>query len=193
LVRDARIPACLLAGGAGAGGPLAVVIVHPSFGVTNFRDFVAAARKSKEPISYISPSTGSNGFLAAEYLARQEGYKITHIPYKRAGPALTDLLAGHVKLGTITFSSAAEQIRAGKLTKFVEDETKRWAPLARSFSVLIEKYGGLAAAHARDLTLARVRPRNPPSGTTWWVTARNNQIANDLRRGRGPHLTHPTC
>jgi tripartite-type tricarboxylate transporter receptor subunit TctC len=97
------------------GGPPAVVIVHPSFGVTTFREFVAVARNSKEPISYISPGTGSNGFLVAEYLAREQGYRITHIPYKGAGPALTDLIAGHVKLGTITFSSAAEQIRAGNV------------------------------------------------------------------------------
>jgi tripartite-type tricarboxylate transporter receptor subunit TctC len=73
------------------------------------------ARARNEPISYISPGTGSHGFLVGEYLAREEGYKVSHIPYKGAGPALTDLIAGHVKLGTITFSTAAEQIRAGKV------------------------------------------------------------------------------
>jgi tripartite-type tricarboxylate transporter receptor subunit TctC len=95
------------------GGPPVVLIVHPSFGVKTYKDFIAAARTSKEPISFISPGTGSHGFLVGEYLARQEHYKISHIPYKGAGPALTDLVAGHVKLGTMTFSSAAEQIRAG--------------------------------------------------------------------------------
>ena len=60
-----------------------------------------------------------------EYLARQEGYKVSHIPYKGAGPALTDLLAGHVKLGTMTFSSAAEQIRAGKVLALAVSTEKR--------------------------------------------------------------------
>src|SRR6185437_6351699 len=69
----------------------------------------------KETLSSISPGTGSHGYLVGEYLAQQEGYKVSHIPYKGAGPALTDLVAGHVKLGTMTFSSAAEQIRAGKV------------------------------------------------------------------------------
>jgi len=97
------------------GGPPVVMVVHPSLGVTTYKDFLALARARKEPLTYISPGTGTNGFLVGEYLAREEGYKVSHIPYKGAGPALTDLVAGHVKLGTITFSSAAEQIRAGKV------------------------------------------------------------------------------
>ena len=76
-------------------------------------------------MSYISPGTGSHGFLVGEYLARQEGFKLSHIPYKGAGPALTDLIAGHVKLGTMTFSSAAEQIRAGKVLALAVSTEKR--------------------------------------------------------------------
>src|SRR3954469_5748894 len=107
------------------GGPPAVVLVHPSLGVTTYKDLVALARSSKEPMSYISPGTGSNGFLVAEYLAQQDHYKISHIPYKGAGPAMTDLIAGHVKLGTITFSSATEQIRAGKVLALAVSTEKR--------------------------------------------------------------------
>jgi tripartite-type tricarboxylate transporter receptor subunit TctC len=97
------------------GGPPAVQIVHPSLGAKTYQEFLKIARTSKEPLSYISPGTGSNGFLVGEYLARRESYKVSHIPYKGAGPALADLLAGHVKLGTITFSTATEQIRANRV------------------------------------------------------------------------------
>jgi tripartite-type tricarboxylate transporter receptor subunit TctC len=107
------------------GGPPAVMVVHPSLGVSTYKDFVALARAGKESMSYISPGTGTNGFLVGEYLAREEGYKVSHVPYKGAGPALTDLLAGHVKLGTVTFSTAAEQIRAGKLTALAVSTEKR--------------------------------------------------------------------
>ncbi|HEY7662523.1 MAG TPA: tripartite tricarboxylate transporter substrate binding protein [Xanthobacteraceae bacterium] len=107
------------------GGPPVVMIVHPSLGVKTYRDFVALARSAKEPLSFISPGTGSHGFLVGEYLARQEGYKVSHIPYKGANPALTDLVAGHVKLGTMTFSSAAEQIRAGKVLPLAVSTEKR--------------------------------------------------------------------
>jgi tripartite-type tricarboxylate transporter receptor subunit TctC len=97
------------------GGPPAVLIVHPSLGVATYRDFLTLARRSAEPMSYISPGTGSHGFLVAEYIAQREGYKVSHIPYKGAGPALADLVAGHVKLGTMTFSTAAPQIRGAKV------------------------------------------------------------------------------
>ncbi len=107
------------------GGPPVVMVVHPSLGVTTYKDFVAVARRGRDPMSYISPGTGSHGFLVGEYLARQENYKVSHIPYKGAGPALTDLVAGHVKLGTMTFSSAAEQIRAGKVLALAVSTDKR--------------------------------------------------------------------
>jgi tripartite-type tricarboxylate transporter receptor subunit TctC len=107
------------------GGPPSVMIVHPSLGVKTYKEFVAYARASKDPVSYISPGTGSNGFLVAEYIAQQEHYKLSHIPYKGAGPAMADLIAGHVKFGTITFSTAAEQIRAGKVLALAVTTEKR--------------------------------------------------------------------
>ena len=110
------------------GGPPVVLIVHPSLGVKTYKEFLEVARASKEPMSYISPGTGSHGFVVGEYLARQEGFKLSHIPYKGAGPALTDLVAGHVKLGFMTFSSAAEQVRAGKVLALaiVDREENSW-------------------------------------------------------------------
>jgi tripartite-type tricarboxylate transporter receptor subunit TctC len=107
------------------GGPPVVMVVHPSLGVTTYKDFLKVARARTEPLTFISPGTGSHGFLVGEYLAREEGYKVSHIPYKGAGPALTDLIAGHVKLGTMTFSSAAEQIRAGKVLPLAVSTEKR--------------------------------------------------------------------
>jgi tripartite-type tricarboxylate transporter receptor subunit TctC len=107
------------------GGPPVVMVVHPSLGVTTYQDFLGVARAMKEPLSFISPGTGSHGFLVGEYLARQEGYKVSHIPYKGAGAAITDLVAGHVKLGTLTFSTAAEQIRAGRVLALAVSAEKR--------------------------------------------------------------------
>jgi tripartite-type tricarboxylate transporter receptor subunit TctC len=109
------------------GGPPVVMVVHPSLPATTYQEFVALARASKEALSYISPGTGSNGFLAGEELGRREGYKLSHIPYKGAGPALADLVAGHVKLGTVTFSTAAELIRSGKVRALAVSTEKRIA------------------------------------------------------------------
>jgi tripartite-type tricarboxylate transporter receptor subunit TctC len=109
------------------GGPPVVMVVHPSLPAASYKELVALARASKEPMSYISPGTGSNGFLVGEELARREGYKLSHVPYKGAGPALTDLVAGHVKLGTVTFSTAAELIRSGKVRALAVSTEQRIA------------------------------------------------------------------
>jgi tripartite-type tricarboxylate transporter receptor subunit TctC len=50
---------------------------------------------------------------------------VSHIPYKGAGPAVTDLVAGHIKLGTLTFSTAAEQIRAGRMLPLAVSTERR--------------------------------------------------------------------
>ena len=93
------------------GGPPNVIVVHPSLSVKSFNELLAAARA--QTISYISPGPGTIGHLVAELLARQEGLKLTHVSYKGAGQAMTDLVAGHVKLGSVTWTAAVAQIRAG--------------------------------------------------------------------------------
>jgi tripartite-type tricarboxylate transporter receptor subunit TctC len=107
------------------GGPPVVLIVHPSLGVGSYKDFLAYAKRSPQPLDYISPGTGTHGFLFAENLARLEGIKLTHIPYKGAAPALMDLLGGHVLLGSITLSSAAQQIRAGAVRALAVSSDQR--------------------------------------------------------------------
>ena len=111
------------------GGPPSVMVAHPKLGVKTFREFVDLARKAKQPITYISPGTGSHGFLVAEYVAQQEKYKLTHIPYKGAGPAVADLIAGHVLMGNTTFSSMAEQIRAKRVIPLAITTEKRIAEM----------------------------------------------------------------
>jgi tripartite-type tricarboxylate transporter receptor subunit TctC len=93
------------------GGPPNVIVVHPSLGVKSFNELLAAAKA--QTISYISPGPGTIGHLVAELLARKEGLKLTHVSYKGAGQAMTDLVAGHVKLGSVTWTAAVAQIRAG--------------------------------------------------------------------------------
>ncbi len=95
------------------GGPPNVIVVHPSLGVKTFKELLAAAKASGDGINYISPGPGTVGHLVPELLARRENLKFTHVTYKGAGQAMTDLVAGHVKMGSVTWSSALGQIRAG--------------------------------------------------------------------------------
>ena len=95
------------------GGPPNVIVVHPSLGVKTFKQLLAAAKTGSGAVNYISPGPGTIGHLVPELLARKENLKFAHVTYKGAGQAMTDLVAGHVKMGSVTWSSALGQIRAG--------------------------------------------------------------------------------
>ena len=97
------------------GGPPLVLLVHPSLGVKTFAEFLTLIRSRPEGLGYVSPGTGTHGHLFAEYLAQKEHIKLEHVPYKGSAPALIDLIAGHVKVGTMAWVSAAEEIRTGAL------------------------------------------------------------------------------
>jgi len=107
------------------GGPPVVWIVNPTLPVGSYRELIDYIRRSPTPVDYISPGTGTHGFLFAENLARRENIRLTHIPYKGAGPALMDLVGGHVLVGSITFSSAAQQIRAGTVRALAVSSERR--------------------------------------------------------------------
>ena len=107
------------------GGPPIVMIAHPSLEVKSLKDLLELAKKSKEPLGYVSPGAGTLGNLVAEYWASKEKVGLEHIPYKGASQALNDLLGGHVKLGSMTFTTAAPQIRAGKVIPLAVSSANR--------------------------------------------------------------------
>jgi tripartite-type tricarboxylate transporter receptor subunit TctC len=95
------------------GGPPLVWVVHPSLGVHTFDELVALARRTPEPLNYGSPGPGTQGHLVAAYLAQKLGLKMQHVPYKGAGPAMFDVVAGHIKMTSTTWTTALSHIRAG--------------------------------------------------------------------------------
>ena len=96
------------------GGPPSVFAVHPSVPARDLKEFVAIAKASPGKYAYGSPGNGSHGHLVGEVFKQLAGIDMTHIPYKGGGPAVGDLIAGHVPAISTTLSSAATQIRAGK-------------------------------------------------------------------------------
>jgi tripartite-type tricarboxylate transporter receptor subunit TctC len=109
------------------GGPPIVVIAHPSLGVKSLKELLELVKKTKEPFGYVSPGAGTLGNLVAEYWAGKEKVKLDHIPYKGAAQAITDLIGGHVKLGSMTFTTAAPQIRAGTVIPLAVSSANRLA------------------------------------------------------------------
>jgi tripartite-type tricarboxylate transporter receptor subunit TctC len=92
-----------------------VIAVHPSVPATTFQELVAYARAHPGAISYGSFGTGSSGHISVDYMKRLLGIDIVHIPYKGAGPAVTDLLAGQIQMMMVTPLLVEPHARMGKL------------------------------------------------------------------------------
>lgn len=92
-----------------------VLVVHPSVGATALQELVGLARAKPGQLNYASASTGGPLHLAGELFNMLAGVKTTHIPYKGGGPAMTDLLGGHVQMMFAATAEAIPNIRSGRL------------------------------------------------------------------------------
>jgi tripartite-type tricarboxylate transporter receptor subunit TctC len=108
------------------GGPPNVFVAHPALNVRSLADLVALGRRG-ETIDYVSPGVGTLGHLLAESFAQKSGIKLQQIMTRGASQGLMDLVAGTVKLGTMTWTSALGQIRAGAVVPIAVTSSARLA------------------------------------------------------------------
>ena len=113
------------------------IVVHPSLPVKNARQLIALAKTKPGQLNYGSAGRGSIGHLSAELLGSVAQIKMTHVPYKGAGPALTDTMAGHVELLISSMPAVIGQSRAGKLRMIAQGGEKR-SPAAADVPTMIE-------------------------------------------------------
>ena len=107
-----------------------VIAVHPSFPAKNYKDFVAVLKKSPGKYSYSSSGTGGIGHLQTELFKNLTGTFITHIPYRGAGPALNDTVAGQVQIIFDNLPSALPFIQQKRLIPIVVAAPQRLTVLA---------------------------------------------------------------
>lgn len=97
-----------------ADSPL-IFVAHPSLGVHSIKDLVAQAKSRPGRINYASSGPGTGGHLSVEMLKWMTGIDLTHIPYKGAGPALTDLIGGQVQIMCTSPLPALPHVKTGRL------------------------------------------------------------------------------
>src|SRR4051812_43276820 len=92
-----------------------VFVANPSLGVGSIKELIAAARAKPGRINYASSGPGTGGHMSIELLKSMTGIDLVHVPYKGAGPALVDVIAGQVQLMCTSPLPAMPHVKSGRL------------------------------------------------------------------------------
>jgi tripartite-type tricarboxylate transporter receptor subunit TctC len=91
------------------------LVVNPSFPAKNLAELIAYAKANPGKVNFGSAGAGTASHITGEYFARAAGITLVHVPYKGTGPALTDLLGGHIPMAFAPIPASHSNVAAGKL------------------------------------------------------------------------------
>ena len=147
------------------GGPPNVFVAHPALNVRSLAELIALGQRGAA-IDYVSPGVGTLGHLLAESFAQKSGIRLQQIMTRGASQGLMDLVGGTVKLGTMTWTSALGQIRAGAVL-----------PIAVTSSARLAEFPALATFEEQgypELTAVSWFALSGPAGLPRDITAKLN-------------------
>jgi tripartite-type tricarboxylate transporter receptor subunit TctC len=147
-----------------------VLVVHPSLTVHSVAELISRARAASSPMQYGSPGVGTVNHLAFEYLATEAGIKLQHVPYKGNGPAMSDLLGGHIPMMFVPVPVALGNIKAGTLRALAITSAKR--------SNLLPDVPTVAESGVPGFEVALRYGLAAPTGTPPAIIARLNKELN---------------
>src|SRR6188472_1275402 len=101
------------------------LVVHPSFPAKTVAELIAYAKANPDKVNFGSAGAGTASHITGEYFARTAGIRLVHIPYKGTGPALTDLLGGHIPMAFAPIPASHPNVSAGKLRALAVTSTTR--------------------------------------------------------------------
>ena len=93
------------------------LVVHPSFPAKTVAELIAYAKANPGKVNFGSAGAGTASHITGEYFARAAGITLVHIPYKGTGPALTDLLGGHIPMAFAPIPASHCQRRGGQAAR----------------------------------------------------------------------------
>ena len=149
-----------------------VLEVHPSVAARTLKEFMAQAKANPANFSYASAGNGTPQHLAGEVYSRVSGVELTHIPYRGAGPALIDVVGGHVKVMFDIIASSQQHIAAGKLVPIAITASKR--------SSILPDVPTMAEAGLPNFEITAWHGIAVRSGTPTPVIAKLNLVLNQI-------------
>jgi tripartite-type tricarboxylate transporter receptor subunit TctC len=102
-----------------------ILAVHPSLGVSSFKELIALAKAKPGELTYASVGPGTVPHLATELIGVRTGVKLVHVPYKGSPPAVTDLLGARVSIMLGVASTIMPHVQAGRLKALASATAKR--------------------------------------------------------------------
>jgi tripartite-type tricarboxylate transporter receptor subunit TctC len=146
-----------------------VMEVNPSVPVKTVPEFIAYAKANPGKINMASAGNGTGGHVAGELFKMMTGVNMVHVPYRGAGPALTDLIGGQVQVMFDVMTSSIEHIRAGKLRALAVTSSTRSEALP-DVPTMGEFVPGYEASNIRGVGV----PRNTPAEIIDWLNKEIN-------------------
>jgi tripartite-type tricarboxylate transporter receptor subunit TctC len=101
-----------------------VLAAHPSLGVTSLAQLIEYA-KANPGLGYATSGVGTNQHILGEWFKRESGLKLDHVPYRGAGQAINDLIAGHVRIALLGPTATVPHYQADKLRLLAQSSVKR--------------------------------------------------------------------
>jgi tripartite-type tricarboxylate transporter receptor subunit TctC len=147
-----------------------VLAVNPALGVHSVNELIKVAKASPGKIQFGSPGIGTTNHLACELFASMAEVKLAHIPYKGTGPAITDLLGGHIAMMFAPIPAAHGNVSAGLLRALGVTSLKR--------SSLLPDVPTVAEAGLPGFEVAQRSALLAPAGTPRAVIERLNKELN---------------
>jgi len=136
-----------------------VLVVHPSLPANSLAELIAHARANPGRINYGSAGVGVSSHLAMELLKTTAGIDLVHVPYKGAGPATADLLAGQVQVMCTSLAGQISYIRAGRVRALAVTSARRSAQLPDVPTVVESGFPGFEVG----IWFAMFAPASTPS------------------------------
>ncbi|OQW58272.1 MAG: hypothetical protein A4S14_08040 [Proteobacteria bacterium SG_bin9] len=166
------------------------IVVHPSFPAKTLGEFVTYAKANPEKVSFGSAGAGSASHITGEYFASIAGIKIVHIAYKGTGPAMADVLGGHIPMVIAPIPATHANASAGTLRALAVTSAKRTTQLPDVPTIAEAGYPNFEASLTYGLIAPAATPRSIVDKLN--QALRTALASDDVRRRLMQDGTEPT-